>query len=209
MIKVPTSLPVSIKTRMISSGPKQTVYYPKVVEMKNRDFQRVINRTIVHETQKLIHEQVGNMPSTVEEMQGSFEIKNNQRGVLSLSLSNYTYHYHAAHGMTFIRSLTFDLEKEKLCSLKDLFKPGSDYVKRISDLVALQIKQRDIPLLGEFTGIRPDQDFYIADKVLVIYFQLYEITPYVVGFPMFPISVYDLQDIIEESGPLGRMAVNN
>ncbi|KSU57265.1 hypothetical protein AS034_21705 [[Bacillus] enclensis] len=194
---------------MISNGPKQVVYYPKVIRMRSRNFQRTINRTIVAETQKLIHEQVGNMPSTVEEMQGSFEIKNNQREVLSLSLSNYTYHAHAAHGMTFIRSLTFDLEKEKICSLKDLFKPGSDYVKRLSDLVAAQIKERDIPLLGEFTGIRPDQDFYIADKALVIYFQLYEITPYVAGFPMFPISVFDLQDIIEESGPLGRMAVNN
>ncbi len=194
---------------MISSGPKQTVYYPKAVEMQNRELQRFINRSIVHETQNLIHEQAGNMPTSVEEMLGSFEIKNNQREVLSLSLSNYTYHYQAAHGLTIIKSLTFDLGKEKLCSLKDLFKPGSEYVKRISDLVAQQIKQRDIPLLGEFTGIRPDQDFYIADKALVVYFQLYEITPYVFGFPMFPISVYDLQDIIEESGPLGRMAVNN
>ncbi|OIU66338.1 hypothetical protein BHE18_15955 [Rossellomorea aquimaris] len=208
-MKVPVTLPVSIEPRMISNGPKQVVYYPKAVRMRSRDFQRTINRTIVAETQKLIHEQVGNMPSTVEEMQGSFEIKNNQREVLSLSLSNYTYHYHAAHGMTFIRSLTFDLEKERICSLKDLFKPGSDYVKRLSDLVAAQINERDIPLLGEFTGIRPDQDYYIADKALVIYFQLYEITPYVAGFPMFPVSVFDLQDIIEESGPLGRMAVNN
>ncbi|WP_440480410.1 DUF3298 domain-containing protein [Rossellomorea aquimaris] len=206
---MPVTLPVSIEPRMISNGPKQVVYYPKAVRMRSRDFQRTINRTIVAETQKLIHEQVGNMPSTVEEMQGSFEIKNNQREVLSLSLSNYTYHYHAAHGMTFIRSLTFDLEKERICSLKDLFKPGSDYVKRLSDLVAAQINERDIPLLGEFTGIRPDQDYYIADKALVIYFQLYEITPYVAGFPMFPVSVFDLQDIIEESGPLGRMAVNN
>lgn len=206
---MPVSLPVSIEPRMISNGPKQVVHYPKAVRMRSRNFQRTINRTIVAETQKLIHEQVGNMPSTVEEMQGSFEIKNNQREVLSLSLSNYTYHAHAAHGMTFIRSLTFDLEKEKICSLKDLFKPGSDYVKRLSDLVAAQIKERDIPLLGEFTGIRPNQDFYIADKALVIYFQLYEITPYVAGFPMFPIPIFDLQDIIEESGPLGRMAVNN
>ncbi len=209
MITLSISFPVSIKTRMISSGPKQTVYYPKAVEMQNRELQRFINRSIVHETQNLIHEQAGNMPTSVEEMLGSFEIKNNQREVLSLSLSNYTYHYQAAHGLTIIKSLTFDLGKEKLCSLKDLFKPGSGYVKRISDLVAQQIKQRDIPLLGEFQGIRPDQDFYIADKALVVYFQLYEITPYVFGFPMFPISVYDLQDIIEESGPLGRMAVNN
>ena len=49
----------------------------------------------------------------------------------------------------------------------------------------------------------------MADKALVIYFQLYDITPYVFGFPMFPISVYEIQDIIDENGPLGRMAVNN
>jgi hypothetical protein len=118
------------------------------------------------------------------------------------------YHYHAAHGMTVIKSLTFDLQKGKLVALKDLFKPGSGYVKRISELIKVQIKERNIPLLVDFTAIKPDQDFYIADKALVVYFQLYEITPYAYGFPMFPISVYDLQDIIDENGPLGRMAVN-
>lgn len=111
--------------------------------------------------------------------------------------------------MTYIKSLTFDLKKGGLCKLEDLFKPGSDYVKKLSFLIDAQIKQRNIQLLSDFTVIRPDQDFYIADKALVVYFQLYEITPYVFGFPMFPISVYDIQDIIDEEGPLGRMAVNN
>nr|WP_093213441.1 DUF3298 and DUF4163 domain-containing protein [Sediminibacillus albus] len=193
----------------ISKGPKQTVFFPRISGMTDKSFQKSMNKTIVSQTQTLIDLQTGSMPETVEEMIGSFEIKNNQRQVLSLSLSNYTYHYRAAHGMTFIRSLTFDLEKKQLCTLEDLFKPGSDYVKRLSELIRVQIDQRDIPLLDGFSEIKPDQDFYIADKTLVIYFQLYEITPYVVGFPMFPISVYDLQDIIVEDGPLGRMAVNN
>ncbi|UGB33242.1 DUF3298 and DUF4163 domain-containing protein [Metabacillus sp. B2-18] len=206
---MPFTLPVSIKTLTASTGPKQTVYYPRVFNMTNQQLQRQINHTIVAETQKLINKQVGNMPTTVEEMLGYYEIKNNQRQVLSLSLSNYTYHYHAAHGMTYLKSLTFDLEKGKQCQLKDLFKPGADYVKRLSDIISLQIKQRDLPLLNDFTTIKPTQDFYIADKALVIYFQLYEITPYVYGFPMFPISVYDIQDLIDESGPLGRMAVND
>ncbi|OAH58405.1 hypothetical protein AWH48_18395 [Domibacillus aminovorans] len=177
--------------------------------MQDQGMERLINRAIAYQTQQLINQQVGNMPTTVVQMIGSYEIKNNQRQVLSLSLSNYTYHDHAAHGMTYIKSLTFDLQKEKLYELKDLFKPGSDYVKRLSTLIRMQIKQRDIQLLGDFTEIQPNQDFYIADKALVIYFQLYEITPYVFGFPMFPISVFDLQDIIDENGPLGRMAVNN
>ena len=60
-------------------------------------------------------------------------------------------------------------------------------------------------MINEFTTIRPEQDYYIADKALVIYFQLYELTPYAYGFPYFPISVYEIQDIIDENGPLGRM----
>ncbi|MFD2045534.1 DUF3298 domain-containing protein [Ornithinibacillus salinisoli] len=203
------TLPVNIKTEWISSGSDKNVYFPQVYAMNNQGLQRYINQSIADQTQQLIDQQVGNMPSTVEEMLGTYEIKNNQRNVLSLSLSNYTYHYRAAHGMTFIKSLTFDLEKEKHDKLQDLFKPGSDYVKRLSTLIDQQIKQRNIQLLDDFTSIRPDQDFYIADKTLVIYFQLYEITPYVFGFPMFPISVYDIQDIIAEDGPLARMAQNN
>ncbi|WP_117168537.1 DUF3298 and DUF4163 domain-containing protein [Paraliobacillus sediminis] len=203
------SLPVSIKTVKVSSGPNNTVYYPKVYGLQNNRLERFINRSIVRQTQQLIDQQVGNMPTTVEEMIGYYEIKNNQRDVLSLSFSNYTYHHQAAHGMTYIKSLTFDLQKGTLCKLEDLFIPGSDYIARLSTIIHEQIKQRDISLLDDFTTIQPNQDFYIADKTLVIYFQLYDITPYVFGFPMFPISVYDIQDIINETGPLGRMAVNN
>ncbi|URT71362.1 DUF3298 and DUF4163 domain-containing protein [Cytobacillus firmus] len=202
------NFPVGIKTITISTGPTKVVYYPRVSGMENKQLQEFINNTILRQTQQLINEQTGNMDTTVVDLYGYYEVKNNQRDVLSLSLSNYVYHYHAAHGMTVIKSLTFDLQKGKQVSLKDLFKPGSDYVQRISDLIAVQIKERDIPLLVDFTAIKPDQDFYIADKALVVYFQLYEITPYAYGFPMFPISVYDLQDIVDENGPLGRMAVN-
>lgn len=203
------SLPVSIKTLKASSGPDKTVYYPKVHGLQNNRLERFINQSIIRQTQQLIDQQVGNMPTTVEEMIGYYEIKNNQRDVLSLSFSNYTYHHKAAHGMTYIKSLTFDLQKGTLSELKDLFKPESDYIARLSSLIHEQIKQRDITILNNFTTIQPNQDYYIADKSLVIYFQLYDITPYVFGFPMFPISVYNIQDIIDETGPLGRMAINN
>ena len=203
------SLPVSVVTRNVYCNLKKMLYYPQVCEMHNVELQQLINQTIVDTTQQLINEQVGNMPTTVAEMLGTYEIKNNQRDVLSLSLTNYTYHDRAAHGMTYIKSLTFDLQKGTYCELKDLFKPGSDYVGRISAIIHEQIIQRNIQLLEPFNVIRPDQDFYIADKSLVVYFQLYEITAYVYGFPMFPISVYDLQDIIKEDGPLGRMLRNN
>ena len=198
-----------ISTLRLDCGENQVVYYPYVFFSGNNLWENKMNEAIKEQVKKLIFEQVGNMPTTVEEMLGLYEIKNNQRQLLSLSLSNYTYHQKAAHGMTYIKSLNFDLEKQQVCKLEDLFIPGSDYIKRISSLVNIQIHERDIPLLDDFAGIQPNQDFYIADKTIVIYFQLYEITPYYVGLPMFPISVFDLIDIIDDTSPLSRMAVNN
>ncbi|WP_369797426.1 DUF3298 and DUF4163 domain-containing protein [Paucisalibacillus sp. EB02] len=203
------TFPVQIVTLQVSGGSQKIINYPQVVQMQNQSLERFINQAIIQETQALINQQVANMPSTVVEMLGTYEIKNNQRDVLSISLTNYTYHDKAAHGMTYIKSLTFDLESGKKCELKELFKPDSNYVEILSANIQQQIAQRDIQLIEDFTEISPNQDFYIADKTLVIYFQLYEITPYVYGFPMFPISVYDIQDIIREDGPLGRMAENN
>lgn len=206
---MPCEWPVQLMMKQISNGPDQTVCFPRVVGWKSRPFERLMNRRIAKTTQQLIDELAGDTPSTVKGMLGWYEIKNNQRRVLSLTLANNTYHDMAAHPMTVMKSLTFDLEKEKECQLADLFKPGSNYVERISELVKLQLKERDIQTLVEFKEIRPDQDFYIADKVLVIYFQLYEITAYAFGFPMFPISVYSLQDIVQEDGALGRMGYND
>ncbi|MCK0469876.1 DUF3298 and DUF4163 domain-containing protein [Halalkalibacter sp. APA_J-10(15)] len=201
-------LPLSFMIVEKTIGENQSIFYPQAMAMTDHLWQQSMNERIAHEAERMKQQQVGDTPSTVVEMIGRFELKNNQREVLSLSLSNYTYHEKAAHGMTLMQSLTFDLESKQLCQLHDLFKPGSNYVDRLSELIALQIKERDIPLLDGFSGIQPDQDFYMADKSLVIYFQLYEISPYVVGFPMFPISVFDLQDIMNEQGALGRMAVN-
>jgi len=205
---MPFSLPVQVNPVKIGSKPKE-IYYPQTADLPNQVWEQKINRSIARQVQNLIDEPAGNQPETVVEMIGTYEIKNNQREVLSLSLSNYAYHDRAAHGMTFIKSLTFDMKKERQVQLADLFKPGSDYIARLSAIVRAQIDARKIQLISDFTAIHPHQDFYVADRTLVIYFQLYEITPYVFGFPFFPISVYDIQDIIDEAGPLGRLAEHN
>ena len=165
--------------------------------------QRQINETILQLVNRLIKEtDYSSIPQV--EITGTYELKNNQRGVLSLSILNYWYSG-GAHGMTVVRSLTFNVETGQAYSLADLFKPGSDYVRVISGLVSQQIQQRQIPLLDTYKGIQPNQDFYIADKSLVVYYQLYELAAYVYGILYFPISVYELQDIINENGPLANM----
>ena len=184
--------------------PNLDIFYPAVSGISSAN---KINNAIIELEIKLLQQQ-GFFENPMTDVTGQFEVKTNERNVLSLSLNNYAF-AGGAHGLTIIKSLTFDLPTGRIYQLADLFKPGSDYVKKLSAIVAQQIKTRNITLLEPFTGIRPDQDFYIADKALVLYFQLYELTAYVFGFPMFPISVYEIQDLINEQGPLGEMAENN
>src|SRR5690606_28405853 len=142
---------------------------------------------------------IEDMPETIVQMAGTYDIKNNQRDVLSLTFTNRAYHNHAAHGITYIKSLTYDMQHRRAYTINELLKPGSNYGARLTHLSNAQIHERDIGTLNALPTIGPEQDLYIADKTLVIYVQLYEITPYVFGFPMFPISVYNLLDIIEEN----------
>ena len=208
MINMAIQLPVTIETKVIKQNGKQ-IYYPQVTGLKDHRINEKINDAIYNLMKSLITEQYEDQGTDAFiEMIGTYEIKTNERHVLSLSLSNYAYAEHHAHGLTVMRSLTFDTTSGKIYHLKDLFKQGSDYVNVLSNHVQQQIKARDIPILNDFDKISKNQDFYIADKCLVLYFQLYEITPYYIGFPMFPISVYSLEDIVRESGPLGRMLVN-
>lgn len=201
--------PVEIRTGLIHQQ-EMTIYYPIIHGLQNGLIQHKINREIFDIVNTLIKLQYQEQDTTsFAEMLGTFEIKTNERGILSITFSNYAIFPYAAHGLTFMKSLTVDIMSGKIYQLKDLFKEDSNYVEVLSTIIARQIKERQITTLEPFTSIRPDQDFYIADKSLVIYFQQYELAAYVYGLPMFPISVFELENIMAENGPLARMATNS
>ncbi|AWK50571.1 DUF3298/DUF4163 domain-containing protein [Clostridium beijerinckii] len=110
-----------------------------------------------------------------------------------LSLYNDYYEYlGGAHGMTTRTSYTIDKEKESIITLKELFVKGYKY----SDIINKKIKE-DISKNpenyfdsgNEFKGISETQSFYIEGDNLVIYYQLYDIAPYVFGIPEFKIPL--------------------
>ncbi|NIK76690.1 hypothetical protein FHS15_001815 [Paenibacillus castaneae] len=203
---MPFKSPVVIQTAR-TGFPKADLYLPFVSGGQSEAADRKINATIHMTVQQIVQSQ-GSLDDPRAQMLGYFEQKTNQKDYLSLSLFNYAY-TGGAHGLTLQQSLTFKQSTGQTYTLAQLFKPGAEYVKRLSDIVSAQIKARAIEPLEPFKTIRPDQDYYVADRSLVIYFQLYELTAYVYGFNYFPISVYELQDIINDDGPLGPMLVND
>ncbi|MDR0271254.1 DUF3298 domain-containing protein [Paenibacillus sp.] len=198
--------PVQVRT-LTYTAPGTMIHYPQVTGLANKHAEEQINRTIILQIQEMQRTQQQVQTGTHPQTTGNFEIKTNERGILSLMLSNYTYSTPMAHGYTVAKGLTFNTDTGAAYSLRDLFQPGSDYQAVLTADVKAQINQRKLPILeGTTVTIQPNQDFYLADKTLVVFYPLYAITPYYVGFPMFPVPVYNLQHIAAEEGPLSVLA---
>lgn len=199
------ALPVKIRVKKIRHGGIK-IDYPEIIALQDNKIKQTINQEIVKRVKRLVDEQYEQQGTEhFTEMIGSFEIKTNERNILSMTFGNYAYAEGFAHGLTLMNSLTVDTKSGRVYSLQDLFKGGSDYVKEISQIIKMQIKERDIPVLNSFTAISKDQSYYLADKCLVIYFQAYDITPGYVGLPVFPINGFMLEDILIDDGPLARL----
>jgi hypothetical protein len=112
---------------------------------------------------------------------------------LIFSLYNDYYEYlGGAHGLTTRTSYTIDKKKESLINLKELFVEGYNYVDIINREIKEQISKNPENYFDSgkiFKGISENQSFYISDDNLVIYYQLYDIAPYVFGIPEFKIPL--------------------
>lgn len=194
---------VKIVTRRLVK-PRLDVKYPRVEGLRSSLIRRMINHSILEAVYDLIRRQ-GYIGDPTKSVTGDYHVKLHKNGLLSLLYDNYGYAQGAAHGITYQSSQTFNLENGAEYKLADLFKPGSDDVKRLSAIIKREFKARDIPMIAEFHSIPPDQPFYLTDRAIGIYFQLYEYTPYAYGFPTFEIPFAEVHDIIDPAGPIWRL----
>ncbi|HHY11904.1 MAG TPA: DUF3298 domain-containing protein [Firmicutes bacterium] len=133
------------------------------------------------------------------EVIAGYRMMSNESGIVSILLSDYSY-TGGAHGMTVRTGVTVNAETGRVYEFKDLFKAGSGYVDIINDEIKRQIEQRGMTelLLSPFETIGPDPNFYIKDDDLVVFFDLYEYTPYAFGFPEFKIPFALLGNVFSD-----------
>lgn len=129
----------------------------------------------------------------------NYKIAYNKNNILSIPLTMYEF-TGGAHGLTNIKSFNYDLLKGKELKLEDLFKANSNYKEVINNHIKEEIsKQPENYFQGQdgFSSIKDNQDFYISDEGIVIYFSLYDIAPYSSGIPMFTITWDEIIDYLE------------
>lgn len=196
------NLPIPIQTMLIFA-PTSKIYYPQIQWLKNPVIQSKINRAIVKKVKQMFNKSYQQDYMTA--FTGGYEVKNNQRGIISITMNTFASGPKLAHPIDQLTSITTDIRTGKLYSLADLFTSNSPYIERLSDLIRKQINNRNMSTFQEFDKINSNQSFYITDKMLMIYFKRYEIAPRPFGYPTFPISIYELNDIINKDGPLEFM----
>ncbi|UFJ39153.1 DUF3298 and DUF4163 domain-containing protein [Brevibacillus humidisoli] len=188
-------------TEQVIRRPPITFRYPRVAGLPASAVERRINAAIQQLVLSMIRQQ--NVPG-LQYLTGTYMLPVNRRGVLSVVFDTDSYSG-GAHGMQYKRSLTFSLRTGRIYQLADLFLPGSDWKRRIDAYIRRQIEAQNIPLIAPFRGIGSDQPFYLTQHALVIYFQLYEYTPYAYGFPLFAMPYTLFRDIVNPGGPIARL----
>jgi hypothetical protein len=137
--------------------------------------------------------------------------------LVSVAFGVSTFGEGAAHPMHYTVVFNYDLRAGRQLKLADLFKPDSDYLKIISDYA---IKDLTEQISAETSGGDPDTDWIregagpkeenyrswnLSDKGLEINFDPYQVASYADGPHEVVIPLSALQDVLDPSGPLGRM----
>lgn len=181
---------------------KEDIKIPQLINGNDEKKIELINKKInddimlkVEEAEKAAREYFGGpekeRPSFPYEIYSRYTMTKDNNSIISLYDDYYEY-LGGAHGITTRTSYTIDKKQEKLLSLEDLFVGGFNYTDIINKEIKMEIIKNPENYFDSgdiFKGIKEDQSFYIEDDNLVIYYQLYDIAPYVFGFPEFKIPL--------------------
>ncbi|OXM85557.1 WG repeat-containing protein [Paenibacillus rigui] len=193
---IPLAPPYKVKEEKYKPNKDYLVYYPQVEGMANPGAQQEVNRKL------MVMSQVKPIPENEQlsySYTGDFQVTFFKKDLLVLELSGYNFPFGAAHGMPTKHYAHINLITGEMYTLGDLFKTGSNYVAVLSEIVGRQIKedpQYSYVFPDTYKGIRADQPFYVTENALHLYFEPYEIAPYVAGFPTFTIPFREIMNII-------------
>ncbi|MBE6063392.1 MAG: DUF3298 and DUF4163 domain-containing protein [Clostridium butyricum] len=179
-------LKIDIKVPVFINGKDESN-----VENINNISKDIINRAF--KTENEIKEEFNNKETLLfpYEIKSVYTVTEKNDNIISLYNDYYEY-FGGAHGSTIRNGYTIDRNNEKIIGLKDLFLDNYDYKDIINNKIREEIGKNtnDYFYTSEsFKGISDEQGFYINNGDIVVFFNQYEIAPYVAGIPEFKIPI--------------------
>ena len=198
-----------------------TIKYPQFISDKFRLFLAKLN--LYYKTQAALFQRVqisklyqtaiddyeysvtNGFPIHQYEVIVEYTVTYNENCTLSLYFDRYEY-TGGAHGMTYRNSDTWDLTRGRRMDLEDFFPKHKDFIEfvqnEINRQIAADIKNDNNVYFEDYTDLVKEnfnvKNFYITEQGVVIYFQLYEIAPYVSGIRTFTIPFSEAGAVMPE-----------
>lgn len=215
-----SNIPYQIAEKDMKSEDKYIkidVKIPQIQALENKDLQEFINKDIYDSVNKNIEiykkaskksqETFANERLKPYEYNVSYELKPNDKKIISIIVKQYSY-TGGAHGMTDYSIYNYDINTGKEVTLKSIFKDES-YKEELNKLLRRQMEERTKEYIKEeniddqnyqlftFEGISDKQRFYIEGNDLVLFFGAYEIAPYSFGSSTFKIPMTSLEKYLK------------
>lgn len=213
---------LKLVTKDVTEDNKQSkytieVHYPLLegpssprIDPFNREVNATIQKEIDSFKQSVAdYAKTTNPPATLpgSSLKIDYVVTLGQDGLLSVQYTESTYFTGAAHpnSVTFVTN--YDLNKGKMLALANLFKPGVDYLKPISDY-SLNVLKQHVQII-EAEGAAPKAENYnswnLDEKGLMITFDPYQVAAYAYGPQRIFIPYSQLKSIIDTNGPLAPL----
>ncbi|UQZ32337.1 hypothetical protein C2I18_01500 [Paenibacillus sp. PK3_47] len=198
---IPLRPPYSVLEKKYKPNRDYLVYYPVVEGIASSEVSREVNDKL---RSLSLAEGAGSGGSMQDfSYTGDFAVSFFRKNLLVLELEGYKFPFGAAHGMPTRIYTHINVKNGRFYRLGDLFKPGSKYVQKLSDIVGRQIAedpQYSYVFPDTYKGITADQPFFVDGEALYLYFAPYEIAPYAAGFPTFRIPYAEIMGLISTEG---------
>jgi hypothetical protein len=220
----PAVTPKQIKEENKKRGYTVNVEYPQIegAEKFNRLSESFATKEVAD-----FKKDAGRRPGEEDSMPDASEDSLNVRyatrlltgELISVEFQMDYYEHGAAHGSHAFKVVNYDAKAGRELQLAELFRPGSGYLKKISEVAVKQLRRwnKDSaeyngggqPYLddeGITAGAAPDAENYqnwtMTPRGLVVTFDYYQLGAYAAGAPSVVLPYADLKDVVRAGGPL-------
>jgi hypothetical protein len=121
-----------------------------------------------------------------------YKVPRNEGRILSLTQHIFMF-TGGAHGMYWKFGYNLDVHTGETLKLPEVFLPGANWAERIDQ----RVRENKALFPNHFKGVGPQSHFYFDENGLNVFFQLYEIAPYVAGIIQVEFSYEELRDILK------------
>jgi hypothetical protein len=131
--------------------------------------------------------------------------------LISVVFQHSQYMAGAAHPLNYTNGWTWRLDKGELVTLEELFRPGAQYLRVLSDISRRELRAQSAER-GYFPedidrGTEPVREnfrfFAMGEHELILFFSPYQVASYAAGIPEVRIPYEELSEIADPRGAIG------